>query len=489
MRRPAVATFPLALLAAGALACGSPTGSKTGGPATILVTPDTLSLVTGQSRPLAVSVFDGDGTLLVGVGVSFASSDTTLVTVSASGLVRAVGSLGRATVQVTCGSASAGVAVSLVPLAPTSMTVSPPSVGLGVGDSVRLTATVYDQIGSVISGAAVTFASADPSVATVSASGVVHGVAVGGTSVTASSGAAHAAVPVEVAPADTVTARIPVPGSTYGIDVSGGGVIYATVVSAQRLARVSLTTLALVDTIHVGAAPTGVAFSPDGASAYVTNQFSGTLSVVKVAADSQVATVTLGNAPFVVLPSPTGSPVVATDNSGNLYFVDPGTNSVTATLSVGGAPNGLAFNGAGTRLYASTMIGGTVAVVNPVSHALLSTIATGGVPQGLALSGDGTELYVANEAGRLDVYSVASAARLASIPLDGGGFGLARSPDDSVLYVGIPSLGKVQIVRRSTRQVTKTLAVGGTPRRIAFTPDGRHVLIANEAGYVSVVTR
>lgn len=489
MGHTSVLALPAAFLSAAVLACQSPTASKAGVPASILVTPDTVRLVQGQSRLLAVSVFDGNGTLLIGVTVSFASSDATVVTVSSAGLVRAIATSGQATLKVTCGTASTTVRVVLVVAVPTSVTVSPPSVALRVGDSVPLTATVYDQAGQILAGAAVTFASADTSVATVSTSGVVSGVALGSTSVTASGGAARAAVPVHVISNDAVTAAIPVPGGAYGIDVSGSGVVYVTLLTTPHLARVSLATLAVVDTIAVGSVPTGVAFSPDGAYAYVTNQYSGTLSVVRVAEDRQIAVVALGNSPFVVRASPTGATVAATDNVGNLYFVSTGTDSVIATLAVGGAPNGLAYNTGGTRLYVSTSTGGTVVEVDPTIPRVLRTITTGGTPQGIDVSGDGTELYVANEAGWLGVYRIATAARLDSIPLDAGAFALARSPDDSVLYVGIPRLGEVEIVRRSARVVTGTLLVGGTPRRIAFTADARHAVVADEQGWVHVVTR
>jgi len=137
----------------------------------------------------------------------------------------------------------------------------------------------------------------------------------------------------------------------------------------------------------------------------------------------------------------------------------------------------------------SNSFGGTVREVDPVTRAILRTFATGGRPQGLALSADGTELYVANEFEWLGVYSLASGNRLDSIPLAGGGVGLARSSDDAVLYVRLPWSGEVQIVSRTAHRAIKTLQTGGIPRRIAFTSDSRRAVIANESGWVDVVAR
>ncbi len=289
--------------------------------------------------------------------------------------------------------------------------------------------------------------------------------------------------------ADSITATIPVTSGTYGIAVAPNGAVYATRVTGNTMARISLSTLSVVGSVTVGAVPTGVAFSPNGATAYVTNQLDQNLGVVNVGNDSEVATVPVNGDPFVTLPSPDGSRVIVACNDDSIFVVDAGTRSVVASLYTGTAPNGLVFNGTGTRLYVSNSFGGTVVEVNPGAPAVLRTFTTGGMPQGIALSGDGTVLYAANQGGWLDAWNLGTGARLDSIPLGAPAFGLARSPDDQVLYVGLYTTGEVAVVNRATRKVIKTLTTGGVPRRIAFTADGRHAVIANEIGWVSVVTR
>lgn len=289
--------------------------------------------------------------------------------------------------------------------------------------------------------------------------------------------------------ADSVVATIPVPGGAYGIAVAPTGTVYATQPGGSTLVHISLSTLSVVRSVPVGAAPTGVAFSSDGATAYVTNQFSRNLGIVSVAADSQVDAVAVHGDPFVTLPSPDGSRVYVAANDDSLFVVDPAARTVTASLHTGSAPNGLAFNPAATRLYVSNFVGRNVVEVDPAIPLVLRTFTTGGTPQGLAVSADGSELYVANEDGWLDVFDLSTGARADSVPLAGPAFGLALSPDGAVLYVGLIRNGAVAVVRRATHRVIKTLVTGGDPRRIAFTADGRHAVIANLAGWVDVVTR
>ena len=82
---------------------------------------------------------------------------------------------------------------------PTEVVVSPDEARLGaLGATVQLSATVRDQNGQVMSGVAVTWASGDPAVATVSAAGLVTAVSHGSVRVTATAGTASGSADVAV---------------------------------------------------------------------------------------------------------------------------------------------------------------------------------------------------------------------------------------------------------------------------------------------------
>lgn len=79
-----------------------------------------------------------------------------------------------------------------------SLVLSPASGSVNVGSTLPLTAQAQDAHGTVLTGRPITFASSDTNIATVSASGVVSGVAPGSVSVTATSGAKSAQAQVTV---------------------------------------------------------------------------------------------------------------------------------------------------------------------------------------------------------------------------------------------------------------------------------------------------
>src|SRR2546427_7274512 len=74
---------------------------------------------------------------------------------------------------------------SNVPVA--SVTVSPATASVTVGATSQLTATAKDANGTALSGRVVTWATSNAAVATVSASGLVTGVAAGAATITATS--------------------------------------------------------------------------------------------------------------------------------------------------------------------------------------------------------------------------------------------------------------------------------------------------------------
>ena len=286
-------------------------------------------------------------------------------------------------------------------------------------------------------------------------------------------------------PAGFVTATLSLGQRPFGVAVSSHGVVYVTRLDATHMTRMDLPALQLSDSVAVGWVPTAVAFHPDDATAYVTNQFSQELGVVNVASDIQVETVQIGGDPFMVAVSPDGGRIYVTANTDSLFVLDGSSHTVLTSLPVQGAPNGIAFHPATARVYVSAFVGGTVTEIEGSS--VLRTIPVGGAPQGLALSPDGNDLFVANEDGPLQVVDLSSGNVTALSGIAESGFGLGQSPDGAVLYVTIPSAGKVVVVDRASREVENTIEVGGRPRRIGFDRSGTTAVVANEAGWVDII--
>jgi hypothetical protein len=96
--------------------------------------------------------------------------------------------VGSATITATSEGRSGTAAIAVVTVAVASVTVSPASSAVLVGGTLQFTATPKDASGNPLSGQVITWATNSAPVATVSASGLVTGVAAGSATITATSG-------------------------------------------------------------------------------------------------------------------------------------------------------------------------------------------------------------------------------------------------------------------------------------------------------------
>ena len=127
----------------------------------------------------------------IGIGYAFRAEQSTVASLADLGTLTSTGSTTVCSLTVT----SAPVVASVL--------VTPATASLTAGATVQLTATPRDATGTAIGGQAVTWTSANPAVATVSATGMVTGVGAGNVAVTASSAgvSGNATVTVTVPPA------------------------------------------------------------------------------------------------------------------------------------------------------------------------------------------------------------------------------------------------------------------------------------------------
>jgi YVTN family beta-propeller protein len=274
----------------------------------------------------------------------------------------------------------------------------------------------------------------------------------------------------------------------WGVAVRDDGLVFFTVPFEAGVGITSTQTRTVDGFIPTGAIPTGIAFSPDGQRAYVANQGSNSVSVIDADARQEVAVVSTEDAsPFVVQVSPDNATLFVGTNSGRLVVINTQTLAVTNTTELGNAVNGFAVHPDGRMVYASSFTGGTVTEVDILTSTALRTFVVGGSPQDMAVNRKGTVLYVANEAGYMTEIDIATGNIGTSIPLGGGAFGVGVTPDDREAYVSIPSAGKVQVFNLQQGTLRGTMEVGGEPRRISFSEEGRIGAVANMAGRVTLV--
>ncbi|MGH3937644.1 MAG: YncE family protein [Pseudonocardiaceae bacterium] len=149
--------------------------------------------------------------------------------------------------------------------------------------------------------------------------------------------------------------------------------------------------------LPVGSYPRGVVVSPDGRRAYVTNNGSGSVSVIDTASTAVVATLPVGDNPGAVAVSPDGGRAYVTNfSSGSVSVIDTASTTVTATLTVGDGPGAVAVSLDGRRAYVTNNGSDSLAVIDTASTTVVATLTVGDGPVGVAVSPDGRRVYVTN---------------------------------------------------------------------------------------------
>lgn len=201
---------------------GSPTAPRESPRATaITLSASSLSMdALGATAQLTATVKDQFGATMGAAAVTWSSSSASVATVSGSGLVTAARN-GSATITATSATASAQAMVTVRQEAATAE-ITPDSAELIVNQVVFLEVDFKDRNGNELEGITVTptWSSSVPSVATVSESGTVRGVAAGTTQIQATAGAVVATATMSVAEASTpevetrsVTGTVEIPAS------------------------------------------------------------------------------------------------------------------------------------------------------------------------------------------------------------------------------------------------------------------------------------
>jgi YVTN family beta-propeller protein len=191
---------------------------------------------------------------------------------------------------------------------------------------------------------------------------------------------------------------------------------------------------------------------------------------------------------------------VTNEGSGTLTIIDAATRSAIATLPLGKRPRGIQVSPDRTRLYVA--LSGSpsappgvdektlpppdrsadgIGEVDVATGKVLRVLQSGTDPEQLAITADGKRLFVANEDGaRVSVFDLAANAVVKTIPVGAEPEGVTISPDGRVVYVTSEEAGEVYAIDTTSYAVLARIPVGHRPRSIGFTPDGARAFVTLE---------
>lgn len=470
------------------LGCGDDLGPRL--PAAIAVTPAAPEVPIDGTLQLEAAVVDASGREIGGHPLSFASSDTTILTVSGDGLLTATRRTGSSQITVESGDLLATVAAEVV-LPPSTLIVYPRSLELDTGELSAIDFLVTEKNGKALPAAEVAFRSSDPTVVQVGMSEdggnaiLVTALAIGSATVTLTGGELTAEVPVTVG-------RIPsfLRVSPRDLALLPGGSEQATAVLHDRTGEPLEPTTPILwsssDEAVVTVTPTGV----------VTSVGAEGTAVVTATADtfSSALRVFVGTAPAGELLARVehewaAGLALAADGR---YFVGGNATFARGTLPDFALPVGvpisdgqvtdIVLNADVTRAY--LILGGfqeRVLVMDLTTNTEVGAIDVGlGGSWSGALSADGSVLTVGTSAGfeRIDLATGRSLGGTAT----GFVYEITRHPSRPLLYAS-GAAGVLEIDDRSGAIVRR---FRGDVQGHAVSPDARRLYAARSGGGIGV---
>jgi YVTN family beta-propeller protein len=243
--------------------------------------------------------------------------------------------------------------------------------------------------------------------------------------------------------------------------------------------------------------PAGIAVTPDNGTALVALNANNTVGVVALATQTLTAQIPVGNAPNRVVINPAGTFAYVSNEGGRACGNGAINNPITSTC-------GADFTDLsdGTGIVADPYDGfattGTVSVIaltnngGAVSGSVVATVNVGLHPAGLAISPDGSALYVANSYS--DTVSVINTAtntvtKTIAVPpaIAGGAFGagvngIVLDPNGTAAYVSLGQSNAVAVISLPRGIVEGYIPTAYFPSAITFDPARRTIVVANDKG-------
>jgi YVTN family beta-propeller protein len=219
--------------------------------------------------------------------------------------------------------------------------------------------------------------------------------------------------------------------------------------------------------IHVGFDPQGLAVTPDGSQVWVTDTGPqtgqpslGGISVISTASDAVTSSLSLPADPREIAFSPSGATAYVTTGDG-LLVINTATQKVAGVIPGLGNPEGVAVSPDGKTVYVTNTVQSLVDVISAATNRVTGTIKVGQMPWQFALSSNGGTLYVADgDSNAISVISTKSDTVTDTITDAGDPVSVALTPDGSQLWVGGLTSGIVTVFDTANDSLVGSFNVG-----------------------------
>ena len=203
-------------------------------------------------------------------------------------------------------------------------------------------------------------------------------------------------------------------------------------------------------------------------------------------AGTAISSVAVTARPFGIAISDNGVLLTSRLDAGQVSRLRLTPDAVAGTVDVGLLPTDVTFGPDGAVAYVSNQASNTVGVVNVAAAVQAVAVPVRGNPFRVIVSPNGTRVYATTNTSWLFVIDAAQRTVIDSIVVPTDANGIALSPNGSLAYLSSPTTGALVTVDLATRQVTRTVQIGGGLQEVVISPSGDELYLARLDGPVEV---
>jgi YVTN family beta-propeller protein len=239
--------------------------------------------------------------------------------------------------------------------------------------------------------------------------------------------------------------------------------------------------------IAAGEGPAGIAITPDGSKAYVTDANADTVTPINLTTLKPSAPILVGDGPQGIAITPNGARAYVADagaiisgQAGTIGHtvtpIDLSTDKALAPITVGNAPVGIAVTPDGSTVFVTNLNSESVTPISVASDQASAAIATAGGPVAVAVAGN--TVWVVNtpaggQGNNLQPIGVASERVGPPIRLPAGAQNIAIAPNGKTGWVVCLNSNKLVPVNLVTHKAGTAIIVRGGPFAVAVADQAR----------------
>ncbi|MFN8380647.1 MAG: beta-propeller fold lactonase family protein [Anaerolineales bacterium] len=227
-----------------------------------------------------------------------------------------------------------------------------------------------------------------------------------------------------------------------------------------------------------------IAISDDDSLVVVANTLNGSVSLINVAGDAnaKLTEIQTGDEPRSVAITPNKAFAYVTNQvSGTVSVIDLGTQAKLTDIKVGAEPYGIALTPDASRAYVANSASNSVSIIDTASNSVVGTIAIPGVqPRGVAITNNN------GGTGQQFVY----VTQFLSQPTASGGAGQDQGSEGKVFVISTTDDAQIQgvitLAAHDTGFTADRTAFGGTDKdpTFAYPNQLQSIVLKNGRGYL-----